>query len=396
MINKVRVAVLLVIFVAASAGLSTAQKTEVESNNYTFTLTENLEATSVKDQGRTGTCWSFASLSFLESELMRMGKDSLNLSEMYFVRRTYEEKADKYVRMHGDIGYDQGGELHDVMVVAPEHGLVPESAYPGLKYKDEGTQHNHSELANVLTSFVDEIIQSHNGDLTPLWDKAYDDILDSYLGEVPESFTYKGNEYSPESFYEDYMGIDPDQYVEITSFKHKPFYEPYVIQLPDNWAWGEAYNLPLEDFTRILNNSLEQGYSVGWASDVSDQGFRHGKGLAIVPGKPWSEMSGEERSQAFMEPVEQRNITIEMRQEAYDSYDVTDDHAMHITGRAKDRNGTTYFLVKNSWGTGNPYNGYLYVSEAYIQLNSTAIMVNKDVIPEDIRSKMKGIDNFSW
>ncbi len=386
----------LVIGLAMLTHVGFAQKTAVQSNNYKFTLVKTLETTPVENQGRTGTCWSFASMSLLESEMLRLGREAVDLSEMYLVRRAYEAKADKYVRMHGDIGFDQGGELHDVMMIAPNYGVVPESVYPGMKYSPENDGHHHGELSNILTEMVNVVIKGHNGDLTPVWDEAYDDILDRYLGAVPASFTYEGQSYSPSTFFEKIVGIQTKDYVQLTSFKHKPFYKPYVIQLPDNWAWGEAYNVPLEDFTKILRNSLMQGYTVGWASDVSDPGFAHGKGLAIVPEKRWDQMSSKEKDQVFKKPVKQRDITIEMRQQGYDNYDITDDHAMHITGLAEDQNGARYYLVKNSWGTGNPYDGFLYVSEAYVQLKSTAIMVHKEVIPKEIKSKMKGLTEFSW
>ena len=378
--------VLPLLLLWGTASTSLAQIRENTDNEYHFKVDKKMDATPVQNQARTGTCWSFASLSFLESEMIREGKDPVNLSEMYLVRRAYNQKALKYVRMHGTINFGEGGELHDVLKLAPKYGLVPESVYNGLDY---GTQkHNHGELFAVLDSYVHSVIENKNGDITPVWDDAYKKILDTYLGETPKKFKFEGKTYTPEKFFKDRVGINPDDYIEVTSFTHEPFYKPYVMQIPDNWEWGEAYNVPLADFTQIIEQALENGYTVGWASDVSDPGFSFKKGLAIVPQKPWADMSKEEKEKAFTQPVPQRKITQAMRQDIYNNYELTDDHAMHIIGLAHDQDNTPYFLVKNSWGTDNEYHGYLFASEAYVQYKSTAIMVNKNALPKKLREKL--------
>jgi bleomycin hydrolase len=260
----------------------------------------------------------------------------------------------------------------------------------------------HGEVDGVLSAYVDAVLKNPNRKLTPVWHQGFDGILDAYLGKVPEKFTYKGKEYSPKSFAGS-LGLNMDDYVEISSFTHHPFYSKFIIEIPDNWALGEVYNVPMDEMIKIIDNSLENGYSVAWGSDVSEKGFSWKNGVAVVPDKNAPEMAGLERAKwekmsdadkekllfKFDKPMPEKTITQEMRQEEFDNYQTTDDHGMHITGMAKDQNGTKYYYVKNSWGLdGSPYKGYFYASEAFIKLKTTDIMVNKNAIPKDLRKKL--------
>ncbi len=376
--------ILLSISVLLFIGIQ-AQETK-KIGGFTFTTVKDLKATPVKNQNKSGTCWSFSGISYFESELLRMGKGEFDLSEMFVVRNAYAEKADKYVRWHGAINFAGGGELHDVMNVIRKNGIVPNEAYPGLLEGDKYPV--HGELDGMLKAIVDQIIKNPNGKLSPVWPRIINDVLDEYLGKYPEKFTYKGKEYTPQSFTKE-LGINPDDYVEITSYTHHPFYEQFVIELPDNWSGSSVYNVPINELTSIIDNSLMNGYTVAWASDVSDEGFSFKKGVAIVPEQEWSDMEKKEKDSIFNHPVKQKVITQEARQKAFDNYMTTDDHGMHIVGIAKDQTGQKYYKVKNSWGFKNSdYEGYFYASEAFVLLGTTNIMVNKNAIPRDIAKKL--------
>ncbi len=372
-----------------------------KSNDYEFTMIKELDATSVKNQYRTGTCWSFSGISLLESEMMRKGKDSTDLSEMYIVRHTYSEKAKKYVRFHGHLNFSPGGAFHDVTNMIDQYGIVPESVYSGLEYGTE--KHNHGELDAALKGYVDQVIENENGELTPVWHEGFVEVLETYLGEKPGSFTYEGEKYTPQSFTEDYVGLDPNNYVELTSYTHHPFYTKFILEVPDNWAYGQVHNLPLDELMEVMYNAIDEGYTIAWAADVSDKGFSWNNGLAIVPAKDledmtdterarWEELTEAEKQQRlynFNEPGEEKDITQKMRQKAFNNYNTTDDHGMHITGLAEDQDGTKYFYVKNSWSAENHiFDGYLYASDAYVRYKTMDIMVHKDAIPGDIAEKL--------
>lgn len=360
-------------------------KTNKSGSSYEFTVVKEIEATPVQDQSRTGTCWSFSTLSFIESEMIRKGKTAPNLSEMFIVRHTYLEKADRYVRMHGNLNFGAGGAFHDVTEMIRKYGIVPETVYAGKSYGLDN--HNHGELDAILKGMVDGVIQNKNKKITPVWKDAYEAVLDVYLGDFPSEFTYEGKTYNPKSFAKA-IDIDPDDFVEISSFNHHPFYSTFVIEVPDNWLSGSAYNVPLDDMAEILDNSIQKGYGVAWASDVSEKGFSFKDALAIVPEKDWSDMTKEEQEAVFNQPVKQKEITQELRQEGFDNYTTQDDHGMHITGIVKDQDGTKYYIVKNSWGDGNQCGGYLYASEAFVLYKTTSLMVHKDAIPKDIKKKL--------
>ncbi len=374
---------------------------EEKEDVYQFTMTKELKTTSVKDQYHSGTCWSFSTLSFVETELIRMGKPELDLSEMFIVRTSYTEKAKQYVRWHGNQTFAGGGNFHDIMHAWKDYGIVPEEIYTGLEYGEE--KHKHGELDALLSSYIKTVIKNKNSKLSPVWIDGFNGILDAYLGEYPENFTYQGKSYTPKS-YANSLGLNPDDYIEISSYQHHPFYKPFILELPDNWTRDQVYNLPLDDMMRVIDNAIETGYSVAWGGDVSSKGFQYKKhGIGVVLKDDFENMEGSEMSKwddvpyrsrmdslyNFKEIKEEKNITPEIRQKAFDNWDVTDDHGMHITGTATDQKGNKYYYTKNSWNDdSNKFKGYLYMSVPFVKLNTTAIMVHKDAIPADIKSKL--------
>jgi len=362
--------------------------TNKKGSEYQFTIVKNLDATAVQNQGQTGTCWSFSSLSFFESELIRMGKGKeFNLSEMFVARKAYPLKADNFVRMHGHTNFGEGGGFPDVIHVLRSFGMVPEDVYNGKKNPKE--MHNHS----VLESTLKGILNASADDKTPKIDfeaihNTIESTCDNFLGKVPEKFDYKGKSYTPRT-YADAMGINPDDYVFITSFTHHPFYSKFVLEVPDNWNWELMHNVPLNEFQEIMQNSINSGYTIAWAADVSEKGFRFKDGLAIVPEKRIEDMTEEEKAAMLTKPQPQLKITQENRQLAFDNYETQDDHGMHIVGMVKDQNGTVYYTVKNSWGKDrNECDGYFYASESYVLYKTTSIMVHKKALPAAIAKKL--------
>lgn len=355
--------------------------------SFVFETLVDLDATPVKNQGRSGTCWSYATTSFVESEMIRNGKEPIDLSEMYTVRQVYLDKAEKYVRLHGHLNFAQGGALPDVLYVIKKYGAVPQEVYSGLEYDEE--INNHSELEAILKAQLDVVIKNRKKKLSPAWKKAFNATLDAYLGAYPEEFKWKGKTYTPRSFADEVVGINPDDYVQITSFNHKPFYEEMMIEVPDNWTWGESYNVPLNEMVAVVDNSLSKGYTVGWATDVSEKGFSLKNAVAIVPSKPYGEMEKAERKKMFNGPKEEMEVTQEVRQKAYDNYETTDDHGMQITGMVKDQDGSEYYIVKNSWGDRENENrdGYIYASKAFFKYKSISVLVHKDALPKNLKKK---------
>jgi len=346
----------------------------------------DVERLAVENQGASGTCWSYSANSFLESEMARMGKAPVDLSEMFIVRTTYEEKADRYVRMHGNLNFGQGGALPDVFDMYKKYGVVPEAAYAGLNY---GLDYNHhGEMEAVLKGMLDAVVANKNKTLTPVWKEAFKKVLDVYLGEYPKEFQYMDKTYTPKSFAKEVVGIRADDYVQFTSWAHTPAYEPCVIMVPDNWAYGTSYNVQMNDMIDIIDHALRKGYSIAWAGDVSEKYFSWKNGVAYVPEKDYGDMTAEERDNMFKGPQPEMAITAELRQKAYDNYSTTDDHGMQIVGIAKDQNGKEWYLVKNSWGSENDYEGYLYMSKDYVKYKTLSFMAHKEATPADIRNKL--------
>jgi len=363
------------------------KKDKEKKDPYEFTIVKEVARTSVKNQASTSTCWCFATISFLESELLRMGKPEMDLSEMYIVRHTYPPKAQRYVRLHGATNFPHGGACHDVLDMMKLHGLVPDDVYTGLNYGEK--KHKHGEMASILKGMVDAVVRKRGGRVTPRWGEAVESVLNIYLGTPPESFTFKGKKYSPKSFLNDFLELNPDDYIEITSYNHHPFYEQFYLELPDNWTNNDKYyNVPIEDMGKIVDHALNKGYSVVYGGDTSNKFFSSKKGYGIVPEKDWEDMTEKERKKKIEEPVKEKAPTQELRQSWFNNYTATDDHAMHIVGIAKDQNGKTFYLTKNSWGTDRKYDGYVYLSKPYILLNATGFMVNKNSLPKDIRQKL--------
>ncbi len=350
-----------------------------ENKPHEFKILHNVEATDVKSQGSTGTCWCFSTQSFLESELIRMGKGEHDLSEMFVVRNVYPMKADRYMRLHGKFNFSSGGQAHDVMHVIRKYGMVPQEVFAGKIVNAD--KHDHAELDSALKGFLDGVRKNYKKRISSLWMDAFNAILDVYLGKNPEEFEYNGKKYTPKSFQED-LGINPDDYVEFTSYSNYPFYEKAILEVPDNWSLDKYYNVPLDDFVRIAKYALENGYSIEWDGDTGKDHF-YKEGYAVYPKEKRKD------DDEITEPEEEINVTQQIRQRGFDSYDVFDDHLMHITGLAENQNSTKFFYTKNSWGTENKsYDGYWYMSEEYFKMKTIAFMVHKDAVPKDLREKL--------
>ena len=353
---------------------------------FVFTDVISLGNTNIKNQGSSGTCWSYSTNSFLESEMIRLGKQPVELSQIFTARNAYIEKGRNYVRMHGAITLGDGGALHDVINMYRQYGALPQSVYTGLNY---GTANNKfAEMAAINEALLAAVVKNPNGDLSPTWVKAYTAVLDSYLGTVPETFDYKGKKYTPQTFAKEVVGINPDEYVELSSFNDHPYYEKMVLMVPDNWSLDLIYNVKMNDITDIIDNALKKGYTVGWAGDVSEKGFSWKNGVAYIPQKAFADMPPEEKEGIFKGPQPELEITPELRQKAFDNYQTTDDHGMHIVGLTKDQNGKEYYKIKNSWGATNDYKGYLYMSKNFVKYKTTAILLNKGGIPAPLAKQM--------
>lgn len=344
-----------------------------------FTIDKEISITSIKNQYKTSACWSFSVLSMIESEIIEAGKDTVDLSEMYIVRNTYLEKAEKFVRMHGTIKFGGGGALNDPVDMMRKYGIVPEAVYNGLKQGEKN--HDHHELDDVLKGYVDKIVLNEDGKLSPVWHKGFEKILDTYLGTVPKTFEYKGKTFTPQSFLK-YLDINLDDYILISSFNHHPFYKPFQLEVPDNWSWGCAYNLPLDELVSAIDYSINNNYSVSWATDISEDGFDHKKGIAYITDYDWEGLGIEDDAK--------KKITQEIRQTAFNNYLTQDDHGMQVYGIAHDTTGAKYYLAKNSWGTvicGN--DGQMYISENYIKCKTISVLFNRNGIPKAIQQKLK-------
>ena len=397
-INRMKDFIITIIIVACSGFYYAQTTTNVEGSQFQFKEVVRHDDSPVESQGRTGTCWSFSALSFLESEIMRItGREKpIILSEMFIVRKAYEAKAKKYIRMDGRTNFGEGGAFHDIPYVIKNYGIVPQSEYTGLAKK--GDRYNHGDMFDQLNEIVTNA-KSEGSGLQKDWLDAYSKVLDEKIGVVPETFKFEGEKYTPKSFYE-ILGIDMGDYVSLTSFTNHPMYEKCMLQIPDNWLWDESYNVGINDLYETVLYALKSGYTVAWGADVSEKGFSFQNGLAIVPlekeqivvegedNKNFSDAGADKKSTVFTRPDAKVVVTQEMRQEGYDSKETTDDHGMHIVGLYKDKKGRNFFLVKNSWGTSNYPEGYLYVSEPYFKLKTINIYIHKDGVSDKLRTKI--------
>ncbi len=379
------------------AGVSNVQADEIQTftnvkgSNYAFMQLAHLDATPVQSQGNTGTCWSFSSLSFFESEMIRMGTASPDiLSEMYIVRKAYEAKAEHYVRMNGKANFSQGGQFHDIPYVIKQYGIVPLDVYSGLNYGSE--KHNHSEMFSVMNGAIQGLIKAMNksrsGTISTAWKAAVSGILDAYLGEDIVEFEYKNKKYTPKSYAKS-IGLKMDDYLSLTSLTNHPMNEACIIEMQDNWTNESSYNVELDEMFDATVYALENGYTVAWDADVSEAGFSFKNGIAINPvDRATLKGSGDKPAKAFMNPVEEKVVTAESRQEGYDNKSTQDDHLMHIIGLYEGQNGTKYFLVKNSWGTGNFPEGFLYVSESYFKEKTILVYLNKGGLSKSMNKSL--------
>lgn len=386
------------LFVLAVLALGFAAAASAQEG-YKFTDQKVVKTVPITNQYRSGTCWCFSTLSYLEEEIMAVGGEQMTLSQMWVVRHAYFDKAVKYVRLHGNLNFAVGGAAHDVTEMIAKYGIVPREVYTGQNYGTELPEFN--EIDNVLKAYVDAIIKNGNGKLTPVWQDGLNAILDTYFGERPETFTYKGKEYTPKSFAES-LPIKMEDYIEISSYTHHPFYSTFILEVPDNWMWHSMYNLPVGEMMQVLDAALEAGRPVAWGTDVSEKGFSRTKAIGVIPeeveknsigsdAERWGKLTDAEK-QAMINnlegPMKEKTITQEMRQEAYDNYLTTDDHGMVIVGTATDQEGNPFYKVQNSWGESGPYKGFYYFSRPFVEYKTMDIMVNKNIVPKEILKKL--------
>lgn len=398
-----------IMFVAAAAlaalPLAAQEKLEVPDDSLVFTTVLENPVTSIKNQNNSGTCWSYSALAFLESEAIRKNpslKEDLDLCESFLVSKTYTDRADRNVRTHGDASFSQGGSFYDAIFCMENYGLIPEGImpYPITPYGD--SLFNFTNFFPPMEAYIKAIAKSDARKINPVWKKDVQGMIDNYFGVCPTEFEYKGKKYTPQSFVKDYLKLDPADYVSLTSYTHHPFYTSFILEIQDNWRWASSYNLPLDEFMRVMDEGVRAGYTFAWGADVSEDGFsrRSGKNkcVATVPdtkqtagvGSDQSRWTGEKAGAKITETdaAGEKVITQELRQEGYDNWTTTDDHGMQIYGIAKDQHGKEYFMMKNSWGEMGPYKGFWYVSKPYVAYKTMNIVINKNAIPKDIRKKL--------
>lgn len=393
--------VALAALTAAGAAFAEDQKQENDSTGFKFTDVKVVKHSSVKDQNKSGTCWSFAGTSLVEDEIMRKGGPELDLSEMFTVRHCYDDKADAYVRRGGKTQFAQGGALGDIFYVVDNYGIVPEDVYSGLQYGEK--KHSHYEMFDAVNGYLNGIMRNGSKKLSTAWKAGYEGILDAYFGKLPETFKYDGKTYTPRQF-ADKFGIKGSDFIAVTSYTHHPFYTWFPLEVADNWLWDKSYNMPMEEMKAIVDNALENGYTVAWAADVSEGGFKWTEGFAVLPDdvdenslegtelSRWVTLSDKDREAEKFKingPIKEREVTQETRQKGFDNMETTDDHAMMIVGYATDQEGNRFYKVKNSWDTNQIYGGYLYVSEPYFLDKTLGVLVNKGAVPKDLTKKIK-------
>ena len=379
----------------------TEQKDSADNKKPVFTTIKELPITSIKDQNRSGTCWAYSTLSFFESEILKKTGKAYNLCEMFIANKDYMERAELTVRMHGDSQFSQGGSAGDVLIIMKNHGIVPETAMPLPGTMQGDSLANFNEFFSVMEPFVDAVAKNKAKKISNQWKPALQGIIDAYLGKCPETFNYEGKTYTPQSFMAS-LGINLDDYVSITSYTHHPFYTKFAVEVQDNWRWDQSYNVPMDEMMRIIDNALDNGYTIAWGGDVSEEGFTR-KGLGILydtkkaqsltgsDAAKWLKLKDSEKK----EKLEALGIdapeivpTQEYRQQGFDNWELTDDHGMHIYGLAKDQNGREYYMVKNSWGEYGDYKGTWYMTKAFVAGKTMDFLINKNAIPKDIRKKL--------
>ena len=394
-----------VVLSALTLGAFAQDATDIKADTtegFRFTTIDSVAITPVKDQHRSSTCWSFSTIGFVESELLRMGKGEYDLSEMFVVHHTMMDRAKYVVRMYGTAEFAPGGSAYDVIYCMKNYGLVPQDAMPGIQYaaSPADTLPVHAELDAVAKGYVSALTSGKLKKLTPVWAKGLEAIYDTYLGKCPETFTYDGKTYTPQSFVKE-LGLNADDYVSITSYTHHPFYTTFALEVPDNWRMDQMYNVPMDEMMRIIDNAIANGYTLAWGADVSEVGFTR-KGIGVMPDADkgadltgsdaahWLGLTDKDKKEELTrKPLPEMEVTQQMRQQAYDSWENTDDHGMQIFGTAHDQNGKRYYMIKNSWGTQkSDYKGIWYVSEAFMKYKTNDILVHKNAIPKDIRKKL--------
>ena len=395
------IALAMLAVVATGANAKGKKQPKVDPNKPVFTIVKENPITSVKDQNRSGTCWAYSTLSYFESEILKSTGKTYDLCESFVANKDYMDRAVQVVRYHGDMQFAQGGSAYDVYYVLKNYGICPEDAmpFPGSLYGD--SLNNFNEFFSLLEPYVDGIATSKASKISNQWKVGFQGILDAYLGECPENFTYEGKNYTPKSFASS-LGLNMDDYVTITSYTHHPFYSQFVVEVQDNWRNPASYNLPMDEMMQIIDNAVMNGYTVAWGGDVSEPGFTR-DGLAyMIDGKKMQSLQGSDMARWLgLSAAKRRNLidslgcnvpevqaTQEMRQERFDNWELTDDHGMLIYGIAKDQNGKEYYMVKNSWGETGKYKGTWYMTKTFIAANTMDYMVNKNAIPANIRKKM--------
>ena len=395
------IALAMLAVVATGANAKGKKQPKVDPNKPVFTIVKENPITSIKDQNRSGTCWAYSTLSYFESEILKSTGKTYDLCESFVANKDYMDRAVQVVRYHGDMQFAQGGSAYDVYYVLKNYGICPEDAmpFPGSLYGD--SLNNFNEFFSLLEPYVDGIATSKASKISGQWKVGFQGILDAYLGECPENFTYEGKNYTPKSFMSS-LGLNMDDYVTITSYTHHPFYSQFVVEVQDNWRNPASYNLPMDEMMQIIDNAVMNGYTVAWGGDVSEPGFTR-DGLAyMIDAKKMQSLQGSDMARWLgLSAAKRRNLidslgcnvpevqaTQEMRQERFDNWELTDDHGMLIYGIAKDQNGKEYYMVKNSWGETGKYKGTWYMTKTFIAANTMDYMVNKNAIPANIRKKM--------
>ncbi len=390
----------LAVSLSAFAQTDSTQVKKDSVEGWQFTTVDSVPITRVKDQHRSGTCWAFSTLGFLESEVLRIKGKEVELSPMFVVSKTLIDRATYCVRLYNEPKFAEGGSAYDVIYCMQHYGLVPKSAMPGIRYgwTEADTLPVFSELTAVASGYLNGLKKQKK--LSPVWREGLQAIYDTYLGACPAEFEYEGKKYTPESFVKS-LGLNAEDYVSITSYTHHPFYERFALEVPDNWRMDQMYNVPMEDMMRIIDNALANGYTLAWGADVSEIGFTR-KGIGVVPDADkgadltgsdmakWVGMTKDKQKEELTKkPLPEKTITQQMRQDAFDNWETTDDHGMQIFGTAKDQNGKRYYMVKNSWGTlRSDYKGIWYISEAFMQYKTNDVLVHKNAIPKDLRKKL--------